>query len=362
MTWSIGNIVHVAPYSGLMLPMVARVSSGQRRHTGAVALDEGAHDAVVAQQLGDGEDHVGRGDAGPSLTGDPQADHRGQEHGQRLSQHGRLGLDPAYAPPEHAEPVDHHRVRVGAHERVAEGAPVVGREHEAREVLEVDLVADARAGRHQTEVPEGALGPTQELVSLEVARILDRDVGVVRRGSARPLGDHRVVDDQLDGDEGVDLGGVAAQAGERVAHRGQVDHGRDAGEVLHQDALGREGDLVRRCARTLPVPFGVGTPARHRHDVVGRDVRAVLVAQQVLEEDLDGVGEPIDVVPLGQHGRLDVEDLVGAVANCKIGAGAEGVGVRCRGGGVRAHLPILPWAWRDRPPRCSGAGPDPLGQ
>ena len=27
-TWSIGNMVQVAPYSGLMLPMVARVSRG----------------------------------------------------------------------------------------------------------------------------------------------------------------------------------------------------------------------------------------------------------------------------------------------------------------------------------------------
>ncbi len=28
-TWSMGNMVQVAPYSGLMLPMVARVSSGR---------------------------------------------------------------------------------------------------------------------------------------------------------------------------------------------------------------------------------------------------------------------------------------------------------------------------------------------
>ena len=214
-------------------------------------------------------------------------------------------------------------------------------------------MADARAGRHQAEVPECALSPTEELVALEVARVLDRDVGVVRRGGARPLGDHRVVDDQLDGDEGIDPGGIATEARQCITHRGQVDHGRDAGEVLHQDTLGREGDLVRRCARPLPMAFGVGPPAGHGHDVVGGDVRAVLVAQQVLEEDLDGVGKPIDVVPLGQHGRLDVEDLVGAVADCKTAAGAEGVRVRWRVGGVRAHLPILPWAPTDRPPRCS---------
>ena len=72
-----------------------------------------------------------------------------------------------------------------------------------------------------------------------------------------------------------------------------------AGEVLHEDALGGEGDLVRGVARPLAVALGVGAPGRHGDDVVGRDVRPVLVAQQVLQEDLDGVGQAVDVVPLG---------------------------------------------------------------
>ena len=35
-------------------------------------------------------------------------------------------------PAQHAEPVDHCRVRIGPHEGVAEGAPVLGREHHPR--------------------------------------------------------------------------------------------------------------------------------------------------------------------------------------------------------------------------------------
>ena len=99
---------------------------------------------------------------------------------------------------------------------------------------------------------------------------------------------------------------------------------------------GVKRDLVGGVAGALAVALGVGAPAGHGHDVVGRDVRAVLVAQQVLEEDLDGVGQAVDVVALGQRRRRDVEDLVGAVADGQVRPGAEGVGVRC-GRGVRAH-------------------------
>ena len=311
---------------------------GQRGHPRPEALDEGADHAVVAEQLGHGEHDVGRRDAGLGFARNAQPHHGGQQHGEGLAQHGRLRLDPAHAPAEHAEPVDHHGVRVGADQAVAVGPPVLGGEDEARQVLEVDLVADAHARRHGPEVAEGALGPAQQLVALQVALVLDRHVGVVGRGVARALDDDRVVDDQLDRHQRVDLGGVAAQVGQRVAHGGQVDHGRHAGEVLHQDALGGEGDLVRRVARALAVALGVAAPGRRGHDVVGRHVRPVLVAQQVLEQHLDGVGQAVDVVPLGQARRLDVEDLVGLVADHQVGAGAEGVGMR-----IRAHAPILPW-------------------
>ena len=176
-------------------------------------------------------------------------------------------------------------------EGVAEGTPVVGGEHQARQVLEVDLVADARAGRDEPEAAERALGPAQQLVALDVARVLDGDVAVVGGRVARALDDDRVVDHELDRDERVDLRRVAPEAGQRVAHGGQVDHAGHAGEVLHEHALGGEGDLVGGVAGALTVALGVGAPGGHGHDVVGRDVRAVLVAQEVLEDHLDRVGQ-----------------------------------------------------------------------
>ena len=86
-----------------------------------------------------------------------------------------LRLDAAHAPAEHAEAVDHGGVRVGADDRVEEGHAVAVEDHPG-EVLQVDLVADAHARGHDAEVLEGALGPLEEGVALDVALVLDVDV------------------------------------------------------------------------------------------------------------------------------------------------------------------------------------------
>ena len=96
----------------------------------------------------------------------------------------------------------------------------------AREVLEVDLVADAGVRRHDAEVVERRLAPAQERVALAVA--LELELGVALEGE--PLGElvdlDRVVDHQLDRHERVDLRRVAAELVHRVAHRGEVDDRR----------------------------------------------------------------------------------------------------------------------------------------
>ena len=74
----------------------------QRGHARAVDLDELADHAVVAQQLGDGEHQVGGGRCPRAARRSAEADHRGDQHRERLAQHGRLGLDAAHAPAEHA--------------------------------------------------------------------------------------------------------------------------------------------------------------------------------------------------------------------------------------------------------------------
>ena len=142
----------------------------------------------------------------------PDHDRLRQEH--RLSEHRRLGFDPADAPPEHAQAVDHRRVRVGAHQRVGERDPVAHRD-DLPEVLQVDLMADARARRHHANVVERLLGPAQQRVALAVAPVLELDVGLVGVRRAEQVDLHGMIDDEIDRDERVDDRRVAARRARR---------------------------------------------------------------------------------------------------------------------------------------------------
>ena len=131
---------------------------------GAEELDELADHALLAQHLRDGQHEVGGGDAFLELAGQPEADHFRQQHRYRLAEHRRLGLDAADAPAEHAEAVDHGGVRIGADAGVGIGDVIFRRPrragpHRLRQVFEVDLVADAGAGRHDAEIVGTPAGP-----------------------------------------------------------------------------------------------------------------------------------------------------------------------------------------------------------
>ena len=191
-------------------------------------------------------------------------------------------------------------------------------------MLDVDLVDDAGAGRDDLELVEGALAPAQELVALLVAAVLELDVALEGVRLAEHVDDHRVVDDQLGRGQRVDLGSVAAEFGDGLAHGGQVDHARHAGEVLHDHPRGGELDLGRG--------FGLRVPLGQRAHVLGGDVRTVLGAQQVLQQDLEAVGQPGRAVD-----RAEPEHLVGGVADVQLAAGTEAVLAR-RCSHVQLHL------------------------
>ena len=223
-------------------------------------------------------------------------------------------------PTPHAEPVDHRRVRVGADERVRVGlgqrAVALTDEHDAREVLEVDLVDDAGVGGHDREALEGVLAPAQEGVALGVALELAR--GVAREGvaGAEDIDLDGVVDHQLGRHERADRARIAAHLHDRIAHRGEVDDGGDAGEVLEQHARRHEGDLGARLRG--------GLPRRERFDV-GRAYRPEsLVAQQVLEQDLQRERQAGDA-EAGLE-RVEAEDLQAPPRQLDLGTGVEAVG------------------------------------
>ncbi len=304
---SMGKMPQVLPNSGAMLAMVARSASGRP----ARPSPKNSTNLSTTPFLRSISVIVSTRSVAVAPAGSEPFRRKpitcGNQHGHRLSEHRGLGLDAAHAPAEHAEAIDHGGVRVGADQRVGIGALdaglVVG-EHHARKVLDVDLVHDAGVGRDDLEVAECRLAPAQERIALAVAGELDRVVVLERVGCAVFVHLHGVVDDQFGRSERVDVLRVAAQPRHRLAHGGEVHDHRDTGEVLHDHARRREGDLVAR--RRL------GVPVEQRLDVRARDVHAVFEAQQVLEQDLEGEGQPPEVVALdgGQ-----AEDLVGLAAD-----------------------------------------------
>src|SRR5688572_21450240 len=147
--------------------------------TVAEELDELADDAALAQHLGHRQHEVRRRRSFGELAFELEADDLRDQHRYRLTEHRGLGLDAADAPAEDAEAVDHRRMRIRAYERVGIGITVLADglvEHHAAQVLEIDLVDDARVRRHDTKVLEGVLAPAQERVTLLIALELDRRV------------------------------------------------------------------------------------------------------------------------------------------------------------------------------------------
>ncbi len=178
-------------------------------------------------------------------------------------------------------------------------------------------MADAGRRRHDAEALEGGLAPAEEAVALLVALVVAVGVDVEGAVVAEGVDLDGVVDDQVDGHAGIDPGGVAAEVVHRVAHRGEVDDGRDTREVLHQDAGGLEGDLVGG--------LGLRVPAGDRLDVLRADRLAVLEPQDVLEQDLQRVRQPGHVELLLQ--RIEPVDLIRLTTDLELVTGSETVAV-----------------------------------
>ena len=179
-------------------------------------------------------------------------------------------------------------------------------------------MADAGARGHNAEVVERGLAPLQEGVPFHVAFVFAVHVHLESARVAEFVDHHRVVDHEVDRVQRVDLFGVAAKGHDAVAHRGKVNNGRNAGEILHQHAGRAIGDLARVLA-TVVAPFG------KRLDVVDGDGLAVFKTQHVLQNDFQRGGQAGEVTEAcGLRGRNGVIGD-GLVADCERFAGFGGV-------------------------------------
>ena len=210
----------------------------------------------LAQHLRERQRHVHGRHALGQVARQLHADDAGHERRDGLAERGRLRLDAAHAPAEHADAVGRGRMGISAHQRVeihhrcAVGARKAGRRlHDhAGELLDVQLMADALSRWHDAHVLEGFLGPFQKVVALAVALELQLHVLIHAAVAAGRIGDDRVIDDQIARHLGVDLLRVAAQIGAGLAHDGEIDEHRHTREVLEQHARRRELHFLARFA------------------------------------------------------------------------------------------------------------------
>lgn len=102
---------------------------------------------------------------------------------------------------------------------------------------------DSGAGGDGVEILEGFGAPLKELESLEIS--FEFDSFVFRGGVVLfvDVGLDGVVDDEVDGDLGVDFWRVSAEGSHGVSHDSEVDDAGNSGEILEDNSGGFEGDF-----------------------------------------------------------------------------------------------------------------------
>ncbi len=181
-------------------------------------------------------------------------------------------------------------------------------EDHGREILQVHLVDNPGIRRHDAEVLKRGLPPAQQDVALAIALEFEQGIQVERIGGAEVVHLDRVIDDQVGGQQRVGARGIGAHGGKRIAHRREIDHAGHAGEILQQHARGHKADFADSRAFA----------PRYRLDIARQHALAVLIAQQVLQQDADRERQAAD----GAHSLFfqtrETEIIVFGIADAQL--------------------------------------------
>ncbi len=108
---------------------------------------------------------------------------------------------------------------------------------------------NARHRRHNPEIGECLLSPLEEFIAFAVALELDFGVAIERVGCGEKINLHRMVDDQINRHQRIDLLRISAQTSDCSAHGSQVNDGGYAREILHHHAAGQKRNAWARAFR-----------------------------------------------------------------------------------------------------------------
>jgi len=119
----------------------------------------------------------------------------------------------------------------------------------------------------------------------------------------------------------------------RVAHGREIDDGRNAREILKQDAGGHKGNFFFAGA------FGAGgIPSGEDANIFGVNEAAVFVAQEIFEENLQRERKPRGVADAGALERIKAVNFEGFAAHFESGAGGERVFLRWAHAGLESPV------------------------
>ena len=220
------------------------------------------------------------------------------------------------------------RIRADQRVRIGHFDPVLVRvgPDGLRQIFQVDLVADAGAGGHDAEVVKGGLTPFQEGIAFHVAFVFAVHVHLECARVAKFVDHDRVVDDQINRVQRVDLFCVPTQRHDGVAHGCKVNDCGHAGKVLQQDARRAIGDFAWVLA-AVGTPFGKGL------DIIDADGLAVFEPQHVFQHHLEGGGKAREVAKSGGCGGRNRVIVDGLCSNAERFARFGGVVANCNGHG-----------------------------
>lgn len=211
-----------------------------------------------------------------------EADDLRKHHRDGLAEHDGLSLDTANTPAGNTEAIDHGCMRIGTNDGVGV-EHIVLVENNTREVLEIDLMDDTRARRHDLEVVESLGAPLEELEAFAVTSELETLVCFTGIANARGINLNGVINDEINWAERVDLAGVTTETLHGITHGSEIDYSGYTSEILEDDTGGAEGNLGIVLRGLLPVEDGL--------NVVLLDAEVVAVTDGTLEEHADRVRE-----------------------------------------------------------------------
>ena len=186
-----------------------------------------------------------------------------------------------------------------------------------RNMLQIDLMANAGAGGDRLEIVERLGTPFQKVIAFGIALIFDFDILLRRLGMAEFVNHDAMVDDQMDWDKRINLRRVRLQRGHRIAHRGQIDHAWHAGKILQQYA-GRAilNFAVRLC---VFLPIDQRLHILHRHGKA-----AIFKTEQIFEQYLHRKRQPRHIAQFFRH-LFDREIIHHLTASGQGGTGLQAV-------------------------------------